>query len=331
MGSDTVRTMESQAPSNRQQVWSPWLFPLGVLISGLMSAAAYAALPDDGLVDQASEKLSAGDVDGAILLLARAQKAAPKDPRPLYLAGAALQQKGLFDGAERSFKAALALDPRLGEVRGELGALYLDHGRAKEAIVELERALVDAPRLSAAWRNLGAALVATKDCKRALPAYQHAVDSAERDAVSDALVDLSLAERRCDQAQASVATAQKAIAVAGGAGSAGAHLNLGLALSTVGKKDDAVKELQKSTQLDGRNPVAWWSLGLTERERGHLSEAAAALGHAAQLAPTPRHALALSETLAALGRCAEAKAAAASLTGEPALAAGKKLAACHSK
>ncbi len=182
---------------------------VAVLISTAGGRFAQAApLPDDGLVEQASEKLGAGDVDGALALLARAQTAAPKDPRPHYLRGAALQQKKDLDGAERGFKEALALDAHLGDVRGELGALYLDCGRTKEAIAELERAVVDSPRLQTAWQNLGAADVTVKDCVKGLAAYQHAVDCAEHDGISDALVDLSLAQRRCGQPPASLATAK---------------------------------------------------------------------------------------------------------------------------
>src|SRR5262249_50499246 len=89
-------------------------------------------LPDDALVDDGSRKLQAGDAEGALTAFDKAKKMAPKDPRPHYLSAVAMQKKGDVAGAERELRAALQLDPKLAEVRNELGALYNERRRFSE-------------------------------------------------------------------------------------------------------------------------------------------------------------------------------------------------------
>src|SRR6184192_3475179 len=86
-------------------------------------------LPDDALIDDGSKKLQGGDADGAIAAFDKAKKQTPKDPRPHYLTAVALQKKGDAAGAENELRAALTLDPKLAEVRNELGALLNERRR----------------------------------------------------------------------------------------------------------------------------------------------------------------------------------------------------------
>ena len=77
--------------------------------------------PADKAIDAGTTKLEAGDVAGALEAFDRAAKLEPKNPRPRYLRGAALQKKGDLEGAVAAFRAALAIDPKLAEVHNELG------------------------------------------------------------------------------------------------------------------------------------------------------------------------------------------------------------------
>src|SRR5262245_45980819 len=101
----------------------------------LVGASAWAGPPSaaDKLIEEGSRKFEGGDIDGAVGAFERASQLAPKDARPLYMRGAALQKKGDVAGAEKGFRAALALDPTLAEVRGELGALLLEQKRFVDA------------------------------------------------------------------------------------------------------------------------------------------------------------------------------------------------------
>src|SRR3954464_3594050 len=95
----------------------------------------FLLLPDDALVEDGSKKLQGNDADGAISSFAKAKQQAPKDPRPHYLTAVALQKKGDAAGAEKELRAALTLDPKLAEVRNELGAMLNERRRYAEAMV----------------------------------------------------------------------------------------------------------------------------------------------------------------------------------------------------
>jgi superkiller protein 3 len=242
-----------------------------------VAATAQAALPDDALVDEGSRKLEGGDAAGALALFARAQKQAPKDPRPRYLAGVALQKQGDAAGAERELRAALAIDPKLAEVRNELGALLNERKRWPEAVAELKRATADKP-----WFNLGQAAAMTKDCATSLDAYAHAAKLAPSDA--DGWVNQSVAARRCGKLDVATQAARQAVKLAGS--NPATRLNLGLTLEAAGKLDDAAAEYTVATRIKSDYATAWWSLGLCEKKRGKLDAAIAALDRAQQLSPT---------------------------------------------
>ncbi|MDB4965272.1 MAG: repeat containing protein [Myxococcales bacterium] len=239
-------------------------------------------LPDDALVDDGSRKLQANDADGAIAAFDQAKKQSPKDPRPHYLSAVALQKKGDPAAAERELKAALTLDPKLAEVRNELGALLNERRRFADATVELKRAVADKPDLTEAWFNLGQAAAMQKDCATALDAYAHALKLSATDA--DGTINASVAARRCGKLDQATAWARQGVKLAGS--SAQAHLNLGITLDAAGKLDDAVAEYTVATRIKPDYATAWWSLGLAEQKRHKMDAAIAALDKARTLSPT---------------------------------------------
>jgi tetratricopeptide (TPR) repeat protein len=257
-----------------------------LLLAALLAVPAAAApSPVDALVDEGGRKLEGGDLAGALDAFARAEKLAPRDPRPHYLRGAALQKKGDVAGAEKGFKEALALDPKLAEVRGELGALYTDAHRYPEAIAELRRAVAEKADLSAAWYNLGASYSAQQKCPEALDAYHRAI-ALEPDAES--YITYSVALRKCKKLPEATAAAREAVKRAPpGPAAVGAHISLGLLLGDQGKDDDAVAELSAATKLDPKERTAWWALGLAEMRRKRYEPAIGALTRARALAPLP--------------------------------------------
>jgi superkiller protein 3 len=253
---------------------------LGLLLVALPLFAA--PLPSDALVDAGSRKLEAGDVKGALEDFKHAQEKAPKDPRPHFLRAVGLQKLGDPDGAERAFRQALALDPKLAEVRSELGALLTERKKFPEAVKELKAAIAAKPDLSDAWYNLGQALSAQKNCPDANEAFAKVTQLVPNEA--DGWINLSVSRRRCKQLQEAQAAAAQAVKVA--PKSPQARVNLGLVLSEQGKHDDAVAALTVATQLKPDYGTAWWSLGLAELERKKFDAAIAALTRARELQPT---------------------------------------------
>jgi len=239
-------------------------------------------LPDDALIDDGSRKLQAGDADGAIAAFDKAKKQSPRDPRPHYLTGVALQKKGDAPGAEKELRAALGLDPKLADVRNELASMLIERHRFGEAIPELKRAVADKPDLGEAWFNLGQAAAMQKDCATAMDAYAHATKLAPSD--PDGFINASVAARKCNKLPEATAAARQAVKLS--ARSPQAHLNLGIALEASGKLDDAAAEYQIATRLKPDYATAWWSLGLVEGKRKKPDQAIAALDKARQLSPT---------------------------------------------
>lgn len=239
-------------------------------------------LPDDALVDDGSRKLQAGDADGALAAFDKAKKQAPRDPRPHYLSAVALQKKGDAATAEKELRAALTLDPKLSEVRNELGALLNERRRFGEAAGELKRVVAEKPDMAEAWFNLGQAAAMTKDCPTAINAYEHATRLSAQD--PEGLINASVAARRCNKLDAATAWARAAVKLAGS--SAPAHLNLGITLDAAGKLDDAAAEYTVATRIKPDYATAWWSLGLVEGKRKKLDAAIAALDKARTLSPT---------------------------------------------
>jgi Tfp pilus assembly protein PilF len=239
-------------------------------------------LPDDALIDDGSKKLQAGDADGAIAAFDKAKKQAPKDPRPHYLTGVALQKKGDAAGAEKELRAALAIDPKLADVRNELASMLIERRRFAEAIVELKRAVADKPDQAEAWFNLGQAAAIQKDCATSMDAYAHATKLAPSDA--DGFINASVAARKCNKLPEATAAARQAVKLA--ARSPQAHLNLGIALEASGKLDDAASEYDVATRIKPDYATAWWSHGLVEGKRKKPDAAIAALDTARTLSPT---------------------------------------------
>ena len=190
----------------------------------------------------------------------KAKQQSPKDPRPHYLTAVALQKKGDAAGAEKELRAALTLDPKLAEVRNELGALLIERRRWAEAATELKRAVADKPDLAEAWFNLGQAAAMQKDCATSLDAYAHAVKLAPSDA--DGYINQSVAARKCNKLPEATAAARMAVKLA--ARSAPAHLNLGIALEASGKLGEAASEYDVATRIKPDYATAWWSLGLVD-------------------------------------------------------------------
>ena len=277
-----------------------------LLLLGLLPGSALALPPptprkSDALVEQASRALEAGETEAAMRLLSQAQDADGRDPRPRFLRGSALARTDPR-GAEREYRAALALEPTLAPVHAELGALLLDGGNVAEACSELGAATRFDPALAVGWQNLARCEARLDHHAAALSAYARAEQLLPGDA--DVRIDHAMALRKAQRLEEAEKVARAAVAIDGR--SAPAQQALGFVLSSRGRLDDAVAAFTAASRLDPKSGAALWALGNAERDRHHDEAAVAALTRAVALDPRPPVAIDLAEVQSARGRHDEA-------------------------
>ncbi len=218
---------------------------------------------DDGLVEQASEKLRRRRRRWRVAGAARAQTAAP--PHGLC----ALQQKKDLDGAERGFKEALALNAsgrgRTRRIRARCTSIAAAQGGHRRIRARMHRLAAPADRMS----KPGAADVTSSyrgGTRRARCAPPSTTASATRSqparwpsaaVVSHQQIAGHRAKSRRRRGRRQQAPAWTRLGAVG-----------------VGKKGTPSRSSTRPRSWTARDPCTWWSLGLTQREAGHFAEAA---------------------------------------------------------
>lgn len=256
---------------------------LSALFLWVTIARAAPGSPVESMIEAGSQKLEAGDADGALERFDKAARLDAKDPRPRYLSAVAWEKKGDPARAEKLFHDALALNPKLADVRAELGALLLDERKYDEAAKELKAALAVDAKMGDAWSNYGTALLRAHHCGEAADAFYRAASLTPTS--PDPLMQETLALRECKRLDDAVRAARQAVKVAGQ--NPAALVNLALALEEAGKVDEARGALVSATQLKPSYVTGWWTLGLLELHAKKPGAARSALERARQLDATP--------------------------------------------
>ena len=110
-------------------------------------------------------------------LLRRLVKEFPREPYVHVLYGITLRERGIHLGAEREFKAALAVSPAYAPAWAGLGITYdLLGGRSAEAVRAHRKAVKYGPREADYWNNLGFSLYAAERIDEATEALQKALE-----------------------------------------------------------------------------------------------------------------------------------------------------------
>ena len=112
----------------------------------------------------------------AVEELERALAAGPADYETLVFLGSALKALGRFDEAATRYRAAVTAAPDRIAARVALGQLLLLSGRAQEAAAELTKAQTSEPGSALLRLELGRALEAAGRPEQALAAYRHAIE-----------------------------------------------------------------------------------------------------------------------------------------------------------
>lgn len=234
------------------------------------------------LLELGQQRFAANDNAAALEAFTKAQGASPRDPRAFYMRAAVYQKLGKNAEAEADLRAALRLDPKLYDVRAELGALLTDSGRAAEAEELLSAVVAERAEHFEAWYNLGVARDALARWPQAVEAYRRAARLKPQDA--DVRVNLATALRRSGKIDEALAVAREAVTLA--PDDAQAHLNLGLLLAEHKQLDDAVGELTAATRLQPNMHKAWWRLGVVQLRRNQPAAAITALQQAQKIRPS---------------------------------------------
>lgn len=208
--------------------------------------------------------------------------------------GILAEARQLTSEAERHYRAALKSDPLSFEAAVRLLDLLRTAGRAREAVAVLTRATELAPDSPRHQALLGSARLSSQDAAGAEAALTRALTLApDGDAVRIDLARAQLLQRKSDAVLATLLAA---------APSRERSQLLGAAYSSLGRWDDAVRQLQSAAQSGGETPELLNSLGWAELKRGRPRDAASCFSRSlAMKRDQPEIKKLLSEAQAAMG------------------------------
>jgi tetratricopeptide (TPR) repeat protein len=257
------------------------------IVVALLAAAGPgpgAAAPDKNVtaeIARGQKLLDAGDLAGALQAFDGAAKLGPKDPRPVYLSGVALEKKNDLAGAEKAYLDAIARDASFAPAHTNLGALWLSKGDLASAERQIVLATLADPKNAHAAFNLGLLRDAQKQPREAAAAYRKSLQLNRNDGACHA--NLCSVLRRLGDLPGAIAECRQAVRLM--PKSATALTVLGLLLADSKQLDAAGEQLRKATLVDPTSATAWASLGRVELRRKHAGPAADAFAKAAKLEP----------------------------------------------
>lgn len=233
-----------------------------------------------GILERGQGQAERGEWAAAIESFTQAVALSPKDPKPLYLRGNVQQRVGQPGKAEADYRAALALNPALVDVKAELAAILLDSKRVEQAEALLREVVQARPTHFAAQANLGVARSALGKPAEAILAYEEARKLKPEDV--DVAFNLAVALRKVGRLEDALAVAKRTVQLAPRDGQA--RLHVGQLLVELKRLDEAATELQAVVQLAPQLMGGWWKLGVVLLKQGKTARAIGLLQTAAGLA-----------------------------------------------
>ena len=258
--------------------------------AALFARRAYSFYPDSPAVLSALAEVErySGHAERAIELLHRVIELEPNNANAWRRTGSALQQLGRDAEAVETVRHAVELAPDYFATHQSLGVIYFTIGHPREAVDEFATVTKLAPGLPEAFSNLGAAWVAAgndDEAERAL------LESVRLEPTQMALNNLAVLQRILGQNGDAVATFARALKAGGD--NAEIRLNLGNALLSVGKTDEARPQFVKAGELaratlrrNARDADARACLALSMARLGNPEAGADEALQAMQLAPS---------------------------------------------
>jgi tetratricopeptide (TPR) repeat protein len=307
-------------------------------LTRLRSVEASVLVTAPGRLAMGAALISNGQIAEGTAQIESAAQEMPKAPRALtWLATAAEGRRPPDDAlAMRTYREALAADPRFLPASLRLAALLQRRGKPAEAIAlikEAESAGAPTEALAVAW---GQALIGAKDFAQAEAVLRKAVtaspqmvaartalasaleaggkpDDAEKElvrAVTDLPTGVGLRERLAEQ-YARHGKKEEALATldaerAAGRTSLALQVQMGKLALDLGKLPRAAKELEEVIAQDPATPEALFTLARTRQAAGESSLALQEFKKALAFEASPELHLAYGKALAASGRDDEA-------------------------
>ncbi|MDF1564360.1 MAG: tetratricopeptide repeat protein [Deltaproteobacteria bacterium] len=241
--------------------------------------AAHEAVPSDvGIAATHIEALIAAgkslDATSAITVLA-AQ--APADPRLPFLQGLLAEGRDEDEEAEKKYRVALKMDPGFYRASLALGDLYLRQRRIREAEVPLRESIQARPDVPDTHVGLGRYLLAANRPKKAIDAFQEAL---EIDAES-AAAHLGLAQAYAEIGEDAAAEREFGIVQRLEPEFLGFAFQFGTFLWNRGRLDEALGQMEAAYKLDAIDPTVQARLGAVLYDLGRIEEAGEHLQSAA--------------------------------------------------
>lgn len=218
---------------------------------------------------QGLQKLRAGDLVSAELLLRQATVERPNDPAVLAGLCIAVLHQGRAAAAEQFAKQAVALAPTNAHYWANFGACQFEQRHWPDAIFSFEKAIALDPQVAAIWSNLGAALLHENRLDEAEAAHERAIKLD----VNQPNVLINYGLFLCQRGQSHRALTMFQQVLTANPQSAQAWTGAGLALRQRRKLDDAIAALRRAQQLAPQQLEVRFNLGLALLERDGANEA----------------------------------------------------------
>lgn len=254
-------------------------------------AAAYEALQeiaekdagDTADVALISAHLRRGEVEPALLAIARLERKSTGKPTPAHLRGVALRSKGDAAGARAAFADALKLDPRHFVSTALLVAMDMADGQLDKARERLEGVVKLDPANATARLMLVDVLSRQKSAPQVVLA---AIDEAIKSAPTEAAPRVARILHLTSTGSAKEAAASALEAIAALPANADVLDAAGKALAASGDDQQAISAFNKLIPLMPRSPLPYLRLADVYGKRGDLSAVGLNLGRAFDVAPT---------------------------------------------
>ncbi len=145
------------------------------------NAAPKSVAASSEKVRQGMDAIQQQNFAAAKAVLTQARSEAPKDPQAAFYLGVAHEGLSEADDAQKEYRAALELDPKLTDASANLSALLLDAGKPADALPVIDSALKTTPKHPDLLVNRALTLEALGRKDDALKAYADAL-SVRKDA-----------------------------------------------------------------------------------------------------------------------------------------------------
>ncbi|MFT5042511.1 MAG: Flp pilus assembly protein TadD, partial [Hyphomicrobiaceae bacterium] len=208
-----------------------------------------------------------GDYDGAIRSYRRGLEVEPKNPELLNSLGFSLFQLGKSNDAIAAFEKALAVDPKHWKAHNNMALASIDVGELEMAEAHYRESLALEPQ-PAVYSDLGFVLERQGLSEEADEMYRKSLELDPGSATAHYNLAVSLTRR----GEFNVAERHFRAALEQSA-STETYVGLGIVLGQLGRVDEAIANLQVAIKANPKHPTPYDQLGSIMLEQGRFAEA----------------------------------------------------------